>query len=128
MPNGEVVDTLTNNNPLQILGIKQDARGRDWALIKRPGGERALGWAFRDYLSCTPTAEGPTPPPPPTPPPRIETARLKEARFFLEDTKKFISQQKSVSSITEIAKEAASLQLALNQFDERGAVEQRKTK
>jgi hypothetical protein len=128
---------LTNDNPLQILGIKQDARGRDWALIKRPGGERALGWAFRDYLSCPPTqtARGPTPPvspsavsppPQPTSPPRIETAKLKQARIFLEDTKKFIGQQKSVPSISEIAKEAASLQLALNQFDESGALESRK--
>ena len=57
------------------------------------------------------------------PPPRIETARLKEARLFLDDTKQFIAQQNSVQSISDIAKEAATLQVALNQFDEHGAIE-----
>jgi hypothetical protein len=71
-------------------------------------------------------APPPAPPPQPAPPPRIETARLKEAGIFLDGTKKFISQKNSVPSITEIAKEAATLQLALNQFDERGAVETKK--
>jgi hypothetical protein len=37
--------------------------------------------------------------------------------------KKFIGQQKSVPSISEIAEQAANLQTALNQFDERGAIE-----
>ena len=61
--------------------------------------------------------------PQPPLPPRKETARLREAGIFLNDAKKFIGQQTSVSSISELAKEAATLQLALNQFDEHGAVE-----
>jgi uncharacterized protein len=70
-------------------------------------------------------SEKSAPPPPPItpPPPRIETARLKQARVFLDDTKQFIAQQNSVQSISEIAKEAATLQVALNQFDERSAIE-----
>lgn len=119
-PNGDLVDRLTNGTPLQVLRIQHDTQGRDWALIERAGEDQAIGWAFRDYIDCPATAQSPTPP---SPPPRIETARLKEARIFLEDTKKFISLQKSVPSISEIAKEAASLQVALNQFDERGAVD-----
>ena len=89
---------------------------------------RTLGAAPPSPSPPSTVSPAPTPPPPPqpAPPPRIETARLKEARIFLDDTKKFISQQKSVASITEIAKEAATLQLALNQFDERGAVETKK--
>jgi len=66
------------------------------------------------------------PVPPPPPPPRVETARLKDARVFLEDTKKFINQQKSLTSISDIAKEAANLQLALNQFDEQAAVDSKR--
>jgi hypothetical protein len=112
---------------LHILRIQQDTRGRDWALIKRPSEAQALGWIFRDFLSCTQTAQGPSPPASPSapsaPPPRIETARLKDARIFLDDAKKFIGQQKSVPSISEIAEQAANLQTALNQFDERGAIE-----
>jgi hypothetical protein len=38
-------------------------------------------------------------------------------------TQKIIGQQKSVPSISEIAELAANLQTALNQFDERGAIE-----
>ena len=127
-PNGAVVDTLTNGTALKVLGTKQDSRGRDWALITRPGEDQALGWAFRDYIDCSPaetaTPTQPIPPPPqPPPPPRIETAALREARLFLDDAKQFISQQTSVPSISDMAKEAAALQLALNQFDERGAVD-----
>jgi uncharacterized protein len=132
-PNGTIVDTLIKGTPLQVVGTQQDSRGREWALIKRSGDAQAVGWAFRDFLDCTKTAEAPSPPVPsppaasppsqPAQPPRIETARLKEARIFLEDTKKFIGQQKSVPSISEVAEEAAALQTALNQFDERGAVE-----
>jgi uncharacterized protein len=79
-------------------------------------------------LGPTPSAPSETsaPPPqqtPPPPTPRIETARLKDARLFLEDTKQFIAQQNSVPSISDIAKEAATLQVTLNQFDERGTIE-----
>jgi uncharacterized protein len=70
-----------------------------------------------------PPAVPPASPPSSPPPPRIETARLKDARIFLEDAKKFIGQQTNVPTISEIAKEAASLQLAVNQFDEHAAVE-----
>jgi uncharacterized protein len=146
-PNGAVVDALTNGTLLRVIGTQQDTRGRDWALITRPGEDRALGWAFRDYIACpstqvapAPTQPAPPPSQPPSPsprteaappriepaPPRIETARLRESRIFLDDAKKFISQQTSVPSISELAKEAAALQLALDQFDERGAVESMK--
>ena len=147
IPNGAVVDTLTNGTSLHVIGTQQDTRGRDWALITRPGEDRAIGWAFHDYIACpstqvaqTPTqpAQPPSQPPSPPPrteaapprietaPPRIETARLKEARIFLDDAKRFINQQTSVPSISELVKEAAALQLALNQFDERGALKSMK--
>ena len=97
----------------QLAAIRQyQAMG---APITAPGGTVA-----------TPPPEPPPPPPTPSPPPRKETARLREARIFLDDAKKFIGQQTSVSSISELAKEAATLQLALDQFDERGAVESMK--
>ena len=70
-----------------------------------------------------PQAPAPAPPVASAPPPRIETAKLMEARVFFDDTKKFISEQKRLPAISEIANEAANLQLALNQYDEHGAVE-----
>ena len=50
----------------------------------------------------------------------------KKLASFYDDAKTFISQQTSVPSISELAKEAAALQLALDQFDERGAIESMK--
>jgi uncharacterized protein len=52
-----------------------------------------------------------------------ETAKLKEARVFLEDIQKFVAGQKTVPSISAIAKEAANLQIAISKFDEAGAVQ-----
>ena len=90
------------------------------------GQYQAVGAPIRaPEVAQGPTSSAPPPPPPPSPP-RIETPKLKEARIFLEDIKKFISQQKTVSAISEIAKEAANLQLALNQYNESGAIESKK--
>jgi uncharacterized protein len=124
-PNGPIVDTLTNGTDLRVLDRQRDERGRDWVLVTLPGKGDPLGWAFGEFIDCKPRVAGPTPPPvpPPPPAPRIETSRLKEARIFLEDAKKFIGQQTTVPSLSEIAKEAASLQLAVNQFDEHAAAE-----
>jgi hypothetical protein len=52
-----------------------------------------------------------------------ETAKLKEARVFLNDAQKFIAEQKSVPAISAIANEAANLKIALTNFDEAGAVQ-----
>jgi uncharacterized protein len=60
-------------------------------------------------------------PVPPSPP--IETAKLKEARAFLEDSKKYIADQKSVPSISAIAHEAAALQISIDKLDEHEAVQ-----
>jgi hypothetical protein len=55
------------------------------------------------------------------PPP--ETPKLKEARISLEDIQKFVAAETTVLPIPAIANEAANLQLALNKFDEAGAVQ-----
>lgn len=64
----------------------------------------------------------PQPPEPQPPQPPKDTAKLKEARVFLEDAKRFIADQRTVPSISAIANEAATLQIALDKFDEPGAV------
>jgi uncharacterized protein len=55
--------------------------------------------------------------------PPIETAKLKEAKAFLEDSKRFIADQKSVPSISAIAHEAAALQISIDKLDEHEAVQ-----
>jgi uncharacterized protein len=118
-PNGPIVDTFTNGSAVRVLDRQRDERGQDWFQITLPGKNNPLGWAFGEYIDCKGKVVEHVAPPPP----RMETARLKEARIFLEDAKKFIGQQTTVPTIAEIAKEAASLQLAVNQFDERAAAE-----
>jgi len=71
---------------------------------------------FAEKVSTVPSA----PPQPQTP--KIETERLKEARVFLDDSRKFFAQQKSVPSIEAIAKEAANIQKSIDNFDEPAAV------
>ena len=56
-----------------------------------------------------------------TPAPK-ETAKIKEARAFLADSKKFIADQNSVPAISAIATEAANLQVALDKADEATAL------
>jgi tetratricopeptide (TPR) repeat protein len=105
------------------LGNKDLAR-KDYEAILMidPGNQDALDAV--DALDNPPASGGderPLPTPPPPPPPR-ETAKLKEARFFLDDMRKFISEESAALPIPAIAKEAANLQLALNIFDEANAL------
>ena len=51
-------------------------------------------------------------------PPPVETAALKKARDFLSDTQAFIADRKLPVEIADIAREAAALRVALDQFDE----------
>jgi hypothetical protein len=51
----------------------------------------------------------------------IETRILKDARTFLSDLQKFVASQSSVSQIDEIAREAALLRIAIDNFDETAA-------
>ena len=126
-PNGAAVDTLTNGTPIRVLGIQQDTRGRDWALITGPGEREAIGWAFRDYIACGPTVAGINPPPSgrtPAPHPK-DTPQLKDARAFLGDARKFIASQQTVPSISEVANQAAAIQIALDNFDDAAATKSR---
>jgi len=73
----------------------------------------------RDVLN---PKEEPTPAqasqPPPQPPPPKETGIIVAGKIFLEDVQQFVGTQQTVSSISQIAQEAAALQIALNAFDE----------
>ena len=122
-PNGGIAKTLGNGTQVHIVATRQDSRGKDWSQIERVGESEPIGWAFRDYLECGSTASQSAAAQPRQQERPTETARLKEARAFFEDSKKFIAEQKSVPSISTIANEAAALQIALDKFDELGAVQ-----
>ena len=123
-PNGgDIIETLDNGTQVRVIGTQPDARGRNWSQIERVGHTGTIGWVYRDYIDCTSTPPngGEKQPQPARPP--IETPALKEAGAFLEDSKGFIANQKSVPGISTIANEAATLQIAINKIDEPAAVQ-----
>ena len=65
---------------------------------------------------------GETEPIQPSPPPK-ETEITTAGKTFLEDVQQFVGKQQKVPAISQIAQEAAALQIALNAFD--GAAVQR---
>jgi hypothetical protein len=36
----------------KVVLTDKDARGRTWALIERIRDNQALGWVFREFISC----------------------------------------------------------------------------
>jgi tetratricopeptide (TPR) repeat protein len=76
-----------------------------------------------DALSGLPAGTGTAPT---TPPEQIETPTLLEAREFLEDSQAFLANQQFVNRITEVAREAANLRLAIDKFDEPVAIQSKK--
>lgn len=121
-PEGEVSGTVENGIQVHLVRTDQDARGRRWSLIAL-GSNQPLGWVYRDYINCAPSgAESKEQPPQQSPPPK-DTPKLREARAFLDDAKKFISDQNAVPSISLIANEAANLQISLDKFDEAAVVQ-----
>jgi peptidoglycan hydrolase-like protein with peptidoglycan-binding domain/uncharacterized protein YecT (DUF1311 family) len=123
-PDGDIVGAVNNGLSVRLVQSDQDTRGRSWSLIARLPDNHTLGWVYREYVICVAEAnpEPPNTPQPPLQPPR-ETPRLKQARVFLEDAQKFLTSQQAVSGMPAIASEAAKLQIALNDFDEAGAVQ-----
>lgn len=51
-PNGAVVGTIRNGIDVEILDVSLDSRGRRWTLIRPEGSGPAVGWVFREFLSC----------------------------------------------------------------------------
>ena len=66
----------------------------------------------------------PKAPQPPPPQPK-DTPQLKEARYFLADARKFLASQETVRNISDIANQAAALQIALDNFDDSAAAKAR---
>jgi Bacterial SH3 domain len=50
-PNGQIVGTIPNGQPVRILNQTKDTLGKPWASIA-DANSRPLGWVFREYLVC----------------------------------------------------------------------------
>lgn len=50
-PQGPVVGTVANGQPVRILRQTKDPRGRPWAFIAG-ANSLPIGWVFREYLVC----------------------------------------------------------------------------
>jgi uncharacterized protein len=123
-PNGDIVGNLDNGSEVRVVETKPDVRGHLWALIARVPTNETLGWGFRDYLACgsnNPSSSGPNQ----APLQPKETPQLKDARAFLGDARKFMASQQTVTSISEIANQAAALQIALDNFDDAATAKSR---
>ena len=120
-PDGKVARAIENGVQVRIVQTRQGADGHPWSLIERAGESRALGWAFRKYIDCSSSNNNARDNGPNSTTAK-DTPQLKDARTFLEDAKKFIAEQQNVPEISEIAHQAASLQVALNNSDEAAAV------
>jgi hypothetical protein len=135
---GYLVDFIGHFSQSARLGLPvysvSGGAGYVWAASYDKRGRGSLRFFAMDpsalisrYASSDKNDSGNTPPPgPPEPAPLKDTQRLKEARLFLDDAKKFIRDQTAVPSIPAIAQEAAKLQIAVDKFDELAAIQSEK--
>lgn len=51
-PNGAIIGRAANGVLVSIVETASDNRGRAWALIRPATGGGAVGWVFREFVSC----------------------------------------------------------------------------
>ncbi len=53
-PNGRIINTLSNGDEVYIIKTINDGENRSWAKVSGydKGEHRALGWVFREFISC----------------------------------------------------------------------------
>lgn len=51
-PNGRIVGTVRNGQPVTILDTTADGRGRPWVYIAESRSGDPIGWVFREFVSC----------------------------------------------------------------------------
>lgn len=51
-PNGSIIGRAANGVLVSIVDTASDTRGRAWALIRPASGGGAVGWVFREFVSC----------------------------------------------------------------------------
>jgi hypothetical protein len=51
-PDGERDGTVRNGELVRVVMTDGDKRGRVWALVERIRDNQALGWVYREFISC----------------------------------------------------------------------------
>lgn len=51
-PDGEIDGTVPNGELVRVVMTDRDKRGRVWALVERIRDNQALGWVYREFISC----------------------------------------------------------------------------
>ena len=51
-PDGEIDGTVSNGELVRVVMTDRDKRGRVWALVERIRDNQALGWVYREFISC----------------------------------------------------------------------------
>jgi tetratricopeptide (TPR) repeat protein len=51
-PDGRIVSTLQNGEPVRILSNGSDRSGQPWVYVSEYDTKKPLGWVFRSYLTC----------------------------------------------------------------------------
>ena len=54
-PNGTIVSTFRNGDPVTILDSQRDRKGSMWVYVATPEF-KPIGWVYRRYLDCGPSA------------------------------------------------------------------------
>jgi hypothetical protein len=51
-PNGRIIATLKNGQPVTIIDRADDERIRQWVYVSDPETGQPIGWVFRSYIVC----------------------------------------------------------------------------
>lgn len=51
-PQGQVIGTIGNGRYVRVTDVTQDYKGQPWAYIVGWESGRAIGWVFREFVSC----------------------------------------------------------------------------
>lgn len=53
-PQGNIIGTLPNKHTVDIIDMKKDKKGNDWALVGGyyKGKSQEIGWVFKKYIDC----------------------------------------------------------------------------
>jgi uncharacterized protein YraI len=51
-PNGKIIGTLKNGTLVSITEYKDDANGKQWVDVADYNTKKAIGWVFREFVSC----------------------------------------------------------------------------
>jgi hypothetical protein len=52
-PDGHIVGTLNNGDPVLMLDRASGRKGKTWIYVGNYPGAKPIGWVYRDFIDCT---------------------------------------------------------------------------